>query len=529
MNDASSAARLRVRLGSAPNAEHATEGGTDGAGGSHVRSSRGRQRTSVSAAGGSLAFRVLQILVDAFGLICSLQVALSLRIWLNPLFSEPLTDDVIMSVAPSLPLVGLIWTLAASMTGLYRTRGDYDAGADLLRVLSTAGLFTLFSSLGSVFMRELGGNASRGVGVLLGMSSVVALLAGRYALLFVFTWLERTGIYTERVAIIGAGAQAESLAAQIVGCNAAGAILTGVIYPGDGPAEPVACSGTGLQFIGTASELGETINRERIDRLIIANGCLTGAALANCAEIARRMSVVVSHAVEIAPNGVKMDVTNRYGLSQIEVRPVQFRRAQEVVKRLLDVLLASLTIAVLFPFLCALALVILCTSGRPVLYTSTRVGRGGRHFTFYKFRSMKNAASRAHVADRNGTDGHLFKLVHDPRITPLGRFIRRYSLDELPQLFNVLCGSMSLVGPRPLPAEDLDPDGMSRTFRIWAEQRACVPPGITGLWQIRGRSALKFEQMVELDLQYVHSWSLARDARILLETPLVVLTGRGAC
>jgi lipopolysaccharide/colanic/teichoic acid biosynthesis glycosyltransferase len=113
-------------------------------------------------------------------------------------------------------------------------------------------------------------------------------------------------------------------------------------------------------------------------------------------------------------------------------------------------------------------------------------------------------------------------------VTAVGRVLRRWSLDELPQLVNVLIGDMSLVGPRPLPARDLDPDGQSKEFATWAEQRSRVLPGITGLWQVRGRSDLPFDQMVMLDVNYIRDWSLSLDFRILLETPLVMLTGRGA-
>jgi lipopolysaccharide/colanic/teichoic acid biosynthesis glycosyltransferase len=147
---------------------------------------------------------------------------------------------------------------------------------------------------------------------------------------------------------------------------------------------------------------------------------------------------------------------------------------------------------------------------------------------FLKFRSMRVNSARADVAARNEKSGHLFKIRDDPRVTPLGRFIRRYSLDELPQLINVLMGDMSLVGPRPLPIEDLGPDGMSRTFAIWSEHRASVPPGITGLWQIRGRSELPFADLVRHDLEYIHNWSLKLDIAILLQTPFQVFFGRGA-
>jgi lipopolysaccharide/colanic/teichoic acid biosynthesis glycosyltransferase len=148
---------------------------------------------------------------------------------------------------------------------------------------------------------------------------------------------------------------------------------------------------------------------------------------------------------------------------------------------------------------------------------------------FWKFRSMYvEGPRREDLRRRNEREGHLFKMRNDPRVTPLGRIMRRFSLDELPQLFNVLTGEMSLVGPRPLPAEDMDPDGLSREHAAWAEQRVQVRPGITGIWQIRGRSDLSFEQMVEFDLDYIRSWSLGLDIRILLETPLAVFSGRGA-
>jgi lipopolysaccharide/colanic/teichoic acid biosynthesis glycosyltransferase len=169
------------------------------------------------------------------------------------------------------------------------------------------------------------------------------------------------------------------------------------------------------------------------------------------------------------------------------------------------------------------------TSPGPIFYTAPRVGKGGRHFSFFKFRSMRVSSPRERAKLANEKDGHIFKIKNDPRVTPLGRFLRRYSLDELPQLLNVLRGEMSLVGPRPLPAEDLDPDGMSSRFANWSEQRSRVNPGISGLWQIKGRSELDFEDMMRFDIEYIRNWSLLLDLKILLATPGLVMRGRGAC
>ena len=147
---------------------------------------------------------------------------------------------------------------------------------------------------------------------------------------------------------------------------------------------------------------------------------------------------------------------------------------------------------------------------------------------FFKFRSMYVDSTCSNLAKANEKDGHIFKIREDPRVTPIGRFLRRYSLDELPQLINILRGEMSLVGPRPLPASNLEPDGMSTQFAAWSEGRARVHPGLTGLWQVSGRSELTFEDMVRLDLSYIQNWSLRLDVRIMLDTPLLVLRGVGA-
>jgi lipopolysaccharide/colanic/teichoic acid biosynthesis glycosyltransferase len=193
------------------------------------------------------------------------------------------------------------------------------------------------------------------------------------------------------------------------------------------------------------------------------------------------------------------------------------------IKRCLDIVLGSVAILVILPLLCAVAIAIRLDSPGPVLYRSARVGRKGVVFTCYKFRSMHPDADAAkeELRSRNERDGAFFKIADDPRITRLGRSLRRYSLDELPQLWNVLCGDMSLVGPRPHPIDDVD--------RYGAEdfQRLGFPPGITGLWQITAREDPSFQRCVALDLEYISRWSLLLDFRILARTLPVVLHGSG--
>jgi lipopolysaccharide/colanic/teichoic acid biosynthesis glycosyltransferase len=240
------------------------------------------------------------------------------------------------------------------------------------------------------------------------------------------------------------------------------------------------------------------------------------------------MGVIVNCTVDFAPEPGQVNVVHQYGMPLVELRSLSLPRAQEFIKRGFDIVASVLALIFLGPAMLAIAAWVKFTSEGPILYKAPRVGRGGRHFMFLKFRSMYTSMDRTHVADGNEKQGHIFKIKHDPRVTSVGRLLRRYSLDELPQLINVLRGEMSLVGPRPLPAGDLGPDGMSREYEDWSEGRSAVYPGITGLWQVNGRSELPFEEMVRLDLEYIRDWSLLLDMRIILATPALVMKGVGA-
>ncbi|GAA0671094.1 hypothetical protein GCM10010193_24100 [Kitasatospora atroaurantiaca] len=192
-------------------------------------------------------------------------------------------------------------------------------------------------------------------------------------------------------------------------------------------------------------------------------------------------------------------------------------------KWLVDMTVGAFLLLLALPLMAVIYLVIRTTSPGPVLHRQMRTGHHGRPFCILKFRTMYAGAhaARAALAKHSKAGRHLFKLRHDPRITPVGRFLRRLSLDELPQLINVLRGEMSLVGPRPLLVEDSDYEGEAR-------DRLLVPPGITGLWQVSGRSNLPWDEMLRLDLHYVANRSLRLDLLILARTVLAVLTARGA-
>ncbi len=197
-----------------------------------------------------------------------------------------------------------------------------------------------------------------------------------------------------------------------------------------------------------------------------------------------------------------------------------------VIKRLLDIAGSCGLLLVLAPLMVAVALVIKATSPGPVLFAQERYGLGRRRFRIYKFRTMVADAElrQEEMEHLNEAAGPVFKLRDDPRMTGIGRILRRTSIDELPQLLNVARGDMSLVGPRPLPMRDVH-----RFAEGWLLRRFSVTPGLTGLWQVSGRSELPFDRWIEMDLRYIDEWSLWLDFRILLRTLPAVVRGTGAC
>ena len=197
---------------------------------------------------------------------------------------------------------------------------------------------------------------------------------------------------------------------------------------------------------------------------------------------------------------------------------------QRILKRIMDISLSIILIIILLPIFIVIALAIKLTSKGPVFFLQERIGRNGRKFKMVKFRSMYADAEKRlkEYLDKNEASGPIFKMKHDPRITGVGKFLRRFSLDELPQIFNVLVGQMSLVGPRPPLEREIV------KYKNWQLKRIDVTPGMTGLWQVSGRSDLPFDKMAELDIYYIEHWSIWLDIKILFKTIPAVISGRGA-
>ena len=465
----------------------------------------------------------VQLLLDCLAVLLAWQCTIRLRFFLNPLLNAHVSLEEPLKWVPPVAIILPLWALDRWLR-LERAPRTSGTLGSVMRVGESALRLVILTVLVTFFSRELGSDLSRLFVLVLAPVSFCCLGLAQAAGSLATLAAQRHWLRPVRVALVGEAKAVLRLISRESSAQLSH-LICGLILPEGATPEGLALP---VPVLGTTGQLAELINREQLDRVILVHGSLSTAELDKCNQVMTRMGLPMTCAVDLAPEQARVDFTTHFGLPLVEWRPVRFRRAQEIIKRAVDVIVVTAALIGLGPLMLAIALWVKLTSQGPVLYKSARVGKGGRHFTFLKFRSMYQANDRALVANRNEKSGHIFKMRDDPRVTKPGRLLRRYSLDELPQLINILRGEMSLVGPRPLPAQDLDPDGMSRQFAAWSEGRARVQPGLTGLWQVSGRSTLSFDDMIRLDLEYIQNWSLFLDLNILVSTPMLVLKGEGA-
>ena len=320
--------------------------------------------------------------------------------------------------------------------------------------------------------------------------------------------------------IVGTGPRALTLAREL--SSIPGSRLVGYVDIGERPSTPE----IGELYLGDFQQLERILLEQMVDQVYVALPVRSRYAEIEAAlQVCERTGVSVSW---LADQFVPARAQRRFELSRngsfVNISAEHDYRLM-IVKRLIDLVGAALGITLLAPVLAAAALAIKLTSPGPVLYVQDRYGLNRRRFGMYKLRTMVQGAEtlQASLEHLNEASGPVFKIKNDPRITSVGRFLRRTSIDEIPQLLNVLRGDMSLVGPRPLPLRDV-----ARFTEAALVRRFSVPPGLTGLWQISGRSEVPFDRWIELDLQYIDRWSLALDGRILLKTVPAVIRGTGA-
>jgi len=278
--------------------------------------------------------------------------------------------------------------------------------------------------------------------------------------------------------------------------------------------------------LGTSGDIARIVDEHDIDRVLLASSIADHEQMLDLLRTVRRPDVqisIVPRYNEIFTSHATLDDIE--GMPVVTLPPLRLGRSSRLLKRSFDVCASGAALALLSPVLGAVALVVRLDSPGPALYRQKRRGRGGSTFEIVKFRTMRVGADteRFDLVHLNEVDGPLFKIKgQDPRVTRVGAFLRRTSLDELPQLWNVLRGDMSLVGPRPFVVHEAD------QITGWASKRLDMTPGITGLWQVLGRNDIPFDEMTKLDYLYVTNWSLWWDLKILCQTIPVVLGKRGA-
>ena len=328
----------------------------------------------------------------------------------------------------------------------------------------------------------------------------------------------RAAGYQRRAVLVGRGKHIVDVAKALGDAQHYPIEVVGFLSPNRLPAN-------GLRPLGSLADLEEVLSHARVDEVIIADPEFPQDDAVELVDQCHRHGV----RVRIAPSTMEIlihraEFVPGQSVPLFELGPPVFEGMDFALKRTFDILGATLLLALLSPLLLAITLAVRVSSRGPILYRSMRRGIGQRPFACLKFRTMHSDAEerQAELEAENEASGALFKIREDPRLTTLGRLLRRFSLDELPQLVNVLRGDMSLVGPRPLPERDY------AMLEDWHRKRYLVLPGITGLWQVSGRSELDFDELVHLDFIYLENWSLALDLSILLKTIPAVFTRRGA-
>jgi exopolysaccharide biosynthesis polyprenyl glycosylphosphotransferase len=329
--------------------------------------------------------------------------------------------------------------------------------------------------------------------------------------------LEQAG-YRRRAVLVGSGKHIEEVARALAERARAQVQILGYISLTPRPQN-------GLRSLGGLDDMPHVLEHERPQEVIIADPDFPQDKAVELVDMCHRRGVTV----QVAPSTMEIlidraEFSPGHTVPLFTLRPPVFEGVDYALKRTFDLVLSAIALILLSPFLLVIAVAIKLSSRGPAIYRSVRPGMAGKPFFCLKFRTMREHAEQIQdeLEPFNELSGALFKIRDDPRLTKVGRLLRRFSLDELPQLVNVVRGDMSLVGPRPLPMRDFD------RLEEWHKKRYLVLPGITGLWQVSGRAELDFDDLVRLDFLYLERWSIMLDLTILLKTIPAVLSRRGA-
>jgi exopolysaccharide biosynthesis polyprenyl glycosylphosphotransferase len=457
-------------------------------------------------------------LADVVGLTTALVVAE----WMVAAHDGSGTFDQLSEIAGFILTLPL-WILVAKAYGLYdqdEERTDHSAPDEFSTIFH---MITVCTAAAAFFSYLTGvAHPTPTKLVLFWAAAIVCVVSARTA---ARAMARRSPSYLQNTLILGAGDVGQTIARKLLQHPEYGLRVRGFVD--DRPKERRDDLGN-LTVVGGSSDLREAVQTLDIERVIVA---FSGDSDSHTLALVRTLNDldvqvdVVPRLYELVSPGVGLHTVQ--GIPLVGLPQLRLSSSSQLLKRLLDIAVSSIALAILAPFFLIIAAAVKLDSRGPAFFRQTRMGSGGTPFTILKFRTMECDAEErkqeiAHLNQHRGADERMFKVRADPRVTRVGRFLRRTSIDELPQLLNVCKGDMSLVGPRPLILEEDD------HVLEWARERLRIKPGITGLWQVLGRSEIPFGEMVQLDYLYVTSWSLGGDVKLIAKTVPRVLASRSS-
>lgn len=419
----------------------------------------------------------------------------------------------------ALLLLGIMMSVLL-IKGAYRIRMSTDV-VDEIAVIFSAATITVGAIvvITTMLHQDL---YSRGVIVYVWVLVIALVALGRAVYRGIQGYCYRRGWGARRVLVVGATDAAKMAMQSMTNRPDLGYHLVGFV---DHRAAPHIRDFGRFRALGTVADIPDVIERAAIDEVVIALPASSHEQVWPILSVCEQRGVglkLIPDLFEMSLSRVQVDDIGGIPLLDVHERPS--RRLARLAKRVVDIMIAGTAAILSLPLMLLLMALIRLETPGPALLCQERIGAGGRRFTCFKLRTMHAGAHEqvAALQHLNDTEGPLFKIKQDPRHTRVGRRIRSWSLDELPQLFNVLRGDMSIIGPRPPLQAEVE------RYEPWHMRRLEVPPGLTGIWQVSGRSDLAFDEMVMMDIYYVDNWSLSLDARILLRTIIAVLARHGA-
>jgi len=460
--------------------------------------------------------RFCRLLGDVGALLLGLMVAQGIQ---QALIAVRSSVDPLGPVGVFNTLAILLWLALFANAGLYDSRRLLNAAEEFKLILQAVATGTVAATF-AAFVVKVPTQRSWVLSIWVGCT--IAVLATRFAYRWMLRSMRHSGALVSRMLIVGAGREGRDLCRAVNRARHLGFQVVGFLDD----TRPVGPAAAGLpEIVGSSADVRQAVRQHEAHAVLIAGGSVATETAERVYRDVQELPVDFHLSTGVLGVAASRVAVQRFDdVPVLGLRRVELTHGQQILKRAFDLVVASLLLVVLSPILLACAVAVRLSGPGPILFRQQRFGQDGAIFHVHKFRSMVVDAEDRQLALRaigNEADGPLFKLHSDPRVTLVGRILRAWSLDELPQLLDVLAGHMSLVGPRPFVTHEVD------LSNPWARARLRVKPGMTGLWQVAGRHRLPFDELVRYDLFYVENWSPAMDLFVLLRTIPAVLLRSG--